>query len=207
MRTNIIKRRGYDPAIAGDELSLRIASPLITARYIANRLKNHGRTVCELCCGIGVSLIELAAAFENVIGVDNDTVVIENCKQNLARAGVTNYSLLCGDVSDRQLLGSLAADVVLYDIPYWSNHDGQVDAAGQNPDLAQLVANIRQLITGNIVIYAPAHMTYAEARAALGPCEFTKIYIDGRHDRNFVFLGALAEQNGERTIEIASKTG
>jgi len=166
------------------------------------RLKNSGGNVCELCCGIGVSLIELAKSFNSLVGVDSDAAVIENCRQNLARAGVTSHTLLCGDVSDRQLLGGITADVVLYDIPYWSNHGGQVDAATQNPDLRRLVADIRQLITSNIIVYAPTHMTYAEASSALGQCEFVKIYIYGRHDRNFVFLGDIANRIGEYAIEL-----
>lgn len=202
MRTDIIKRRGYDPAIAGDELSLRIASPLPTARYLATRLRNHGHTACELCCGIGVSLIELATVFTSVIGVDSSATVIKDCQQNLTHAGVTNYTLRCGDITDKGLLASITADVVLYDIPYWSNHDGQVNAARQNPDLAQLVATIRQYITNAIVVYAPTHMTYAEANTALGSCEFTKMFLNGRHDRTFLFLGEVAEQIGEHTIEI-----
>lgn len=176
MRTDIIQTRGYDPAIAGDELSLKIASFPTTARYLADRLKVDGGTVCELCCGVGVSLIERSKAFKKVVGVDSDAEVIADCRINLENAGVANHEVLCGDVSDANLLSQIKADVVLYDIPYWSTHSGKVDPERQNPDLEELIGNVRKLITEKIVIYTPTHMTYEEVTSALGPCEFMQVY-------------------------------
>ena len=201
MRTDIIQTRGYNPNISGDELSLKIASYPATARYLADRLKDEGNVICELCCGVGVSLIELSKTFTRVIGVDNDPAVVESCNKNLENAGVTNYKVLCGDVSDRRLLGKIDADIVLYDIPYWSTHDGQVDPKKQNPDLRKLVADIQELITGKIVIYTPTHMTYEEVVAMLGPCEYMEVFTNGKHDRNFIFLGGLAKRVGKTSIE------
>ncbi len=202
MRNDIIKTRGYDQNIAGDELSLKIASYPSTARYLAERLKEKGGTVCELCCGVGVSLLELSKSFDKVVGVDNDPDIIADCKQNLVRAGIANYELVCGDVSDRGLLTKIKADVVLYDIPYWSSHEGQVDPEHQNPDLKQLISDIRETITTNIVIYAPTHMAYESVKNELGECEYIEVYTNGKHDRNFIFLGSLIEKEGKFRIEV-----
>jgi tRNA G10 N-methylase Trm11 len=202
MRTDIIQTRGYDPDISGDELSLKIASYPATARYLTDRLKSKGSVVCELCCGVGVSLIELAEAFEKVVGVDNDPKVVENCSKNLEGASITNYKILCGDVSDPILLGKIKADIVLYDIPYWSTHSGKADPERQNPDLKKLVTKIRELITDKIVIYAPTHMTYEEFSTMLGDCEFVRVYTNGKHDRNFIFLGSLIGKPGEDSIQV-----
>lgn len=202
MRTEIIKTRGYSSDISGDELSLKIASYPVTARYLAERLKGKGDVACELCCGVGISLIELASVFQKVIGVDNSQSVINDCRKNLEHAGVTNFELLCGDVSSPELLAKLHAEVVLYDIPYWSAHSGKVDPEKQNPDLKTLITNIRKLITDRIVIYAPTHMTYTEIEALVGPCEFVRVYVNGKYDRNFIFLGDLVEQNGETVVEL-----
>ena len=158
--------------------------------------------MCELCCGIGISLIELSKSFDEVIGIDNDPSIVDDCRKNLESANITNHKLICGDVSDRQLLGNIKADVVLYDIPYWSTHSGQVNPDKQNPDLQKLIAGIRELITDKIVIYTPTHMTYEDVVSALGPCEFIKIYINGKHDRNFIFLGGLIERVGEWELEV-----
>ena len=90
MRTDIIQTRGYNPNIAGDDLSLKIASYPATARHLAKRLENQGKTVCELCCGIGISLIELSKSFDEVIGIDNDPSIVDDCRKNLESATITN---------------------------------------------------------------------------------------------------------------------
>lgn len=202
MRTDIIQTRGYDPNISGDELSLKIASYPATARYLAERLKKEGDVVCELCCGVGVSLIELSKTFNKVLGIDIDSKIVEDCRKNLEQAKIANYEVLCGDISDRELLGKIRADIVLYDIPYWSTHAGQVDPERQNPDLRNLITNIRELITDKIVIYAPTHMTYEKVVAALGPCEYIEVFTNGKHDRNFIFLGGLVRHVGTTRVEV-----
>lgn len=202
MRKDIIQTRGYDAEISGDELSLKIASYPTTASYLAERLKDSGNTICELCCGIGVSLIELSKSFNKVVGVDNDSAIIDDCRENLERVGIANYELIQGDVGDQDLLKKIKADIVLYDIPYWSTHAGQVDPKRQNPDLRKLTTYIRELITDKVVIYAPTHMTYEEVASALGPCEFMEVYMNGKYDRNFIFLGDLAKQEGKTRIKV-----
>lgn len=201
MREDLVRARGYTKGIAGDELSLKISSYPSTADYLARRLKGHGDTVCELCCGVGVSLVALANTFQHVIGVDIDEKVLANCDANLKAASVQRYTLVMGDVIDPSVLKRITADVVLYDIPYWSNHAGKVDAA-QNPDLTKLVDAIRKNITRNIVIYAPPHFSYEDARQVLGECEYAQIYTNGKHDRNFVFLGDIIEHSGTHRIEL-----
>ena len=202
MREDIIQSRGYSSTISGDELSLKIASYPVTARYLANRLKGNGDTVCELCCGVGVSLIELSRSFTKVMGVDNSFTIIDDCKKNLEEAGITNHELLCGDIRSRELLGKIRANVVLYDIPYWSTHSGQVNPEEQNPNLQELISNIRELITSKIVIYAPTHFTREEVVAELGDCEYMKVYINGKYDRNFIFLGELAQKIGVTEVNL-----
>ncbi|MBC7868824.1 class I SAM-dependent methyltransferase [Candidatus Saccharibacteria bacterium] len=202
MRDDIIQSRKYNPQIAGDELSLKISSYSKTARYLAGRLQGKGATVCELCCGVGVSLVELAVSFDKVIGVDNSQLVIDDCRANLEHAQITNYELILGNVSAKNVLQKIYADVVLYDIPYWSNHSGKVNPAKQNPNLGKLISNIRELITEDIVVYAPAHITYETIRNELGQCEYLEVWLNSKHDRNFIFLGSLIQTIGETKIEL-----
>ena len=202
MREDIIKNRGYNKQTVGDELSLKIASYPSTAKYLADRLKDRGNTICELCCGIGMSLLELAKSFDKVIGIDSDAAILADCKVNLEQADIKNYELLCGDVSDKNLLAKISADIVLYDIPYWSDHSGKVDPGKQNPNLRQLISDIRTAITSNIVIYTPTHMTYESAQAELGRLEYVEVYVNGKHDRNFIFLGELIENEGKSQVEV-----
>lgn len=202
MKEEIIKTRGYSENIAGDELSLKIASYPSTAAYLAERLQGKGDAVCELCCGIGVSLIELSKKFARVIGVDSNATILNDCETNLKNASVENYELVCGDVSSPEILSKIKADVVLYDIPYWSDHGGKVDAKQRNPDLRTLIDTIRQKVCSQIVIYAPTHMEYEKVREIVGECEFVAVYMNGKYDRNFIFLGDLIEQAGQIRVEL-----
>lgn len=203
MRDDIIKSRRYDPKIAGDELSLKISSYSTTARYLADRLKDKDSTVCELCCGIGISLIEFSSSFAKVIGVDADRSVIDHCRTNLTQAEVLNFELLTGDVNSKSLLKIINADIVLYDIPYWSSHDGKVNPSEQNPNLKELINNIQKSITKDIVIYTPSHMTYEDVSEEVGVCEFLEVWLNGKHDRNFIFLGSLVHTIGKTRVDIS----
>lgn len=202
MRDFIIKERGYNHDIAGSELSLKIASYPITAEYLAARLAGKGKTICELCCGIGITLIKLSKQFEHVIGVDNDPDIILDCETNLTNASVSNCMLLCADIISPQTIEKVKADIVLYDIPYWSDHGGKVDAKRKNPDIVALISAIRVNITSNIVIYTPPSFSYEEASAVLGACDFVRVIVNGKHDRNFIFLGDLRDHTGETTVEL-----
>jgi hypothetical protein len=47
-------------------------------------------------------------------------------------------------------------------------------------------------------------MAYESVTAALGPCEYVQIFIGEKHDRNFVFLGGIAQNTGVSTIKLAT---
>lgn len=106
------------------------------------------------------------------------------------------------DVYAKSILKNIQADIVLYDIPYWSNHSGKVNPAKQNPDLGELITNIWEFITEDIVVYTPIHITYETIRDELGECEYLEVWLNGKHDRNFIFLGSLIQTIGETKIEL-----
>jgi methylase of polypeptide subunit release factors len=202
MRTDIIKRRGYPEDFAGDELALSMSSYKQTARYLAQRVRPYGEVVCELCCGVGVSMIELTRVFRYVVGVDSNSAVLADCERNLRAAGAKNYTLIASDITTSSAFEDLQADVLLYDIPYWNHQRPEETPQLKNPDLRATVAAMRQFVTNNIVIYAPPAMTYTEVFGLLGPCEYNEVYINGKHDRNFIFLGRVAKKLGRTRTEL-----
>lgn len=205
-KTSIIKKRGYPDWIKGDKLSLYISNYPKTAKHIANRIGKKDQIICELCCAVGVSLIELAKKFKRTIGVDIDKKVIANCKKNLSNAGVINKTeLVLGDISKRSLLKKIKADIVIYDIPYWNI--GLTENTGlekKNPNLKRLVRNIRELITKNIIICAPPYYGYDEAKKDFGKCECESIFINNKQDRNYIYLGNLIKKYGTTKILLKS---
>ncbi len=196
-KEQIISKRGYRNNIQGDQYILYLSNYPIAAKYLASRL--NGNTLLELCCALGITLEALSPNFNKLIGVDIDTKVLEDCEKNLQDAGVINkISLIQSDISDENLLKSFEADVVIYDIPYWVSKelpDGS-NVLDKNPDLQEIVTNIRKYITSNIVIFAPPYMEYFTVKEQLGICEYEQIYINGRYDRNYIYLGELIRNNG-----------
>lgn len=193
MRNAIIKKRGYPGITAGSDLSLKIASYPISADWLARRLSGKGKSICELCCGVGISLIEFAKLFDNVVGVDNDKHVLRDCEYNISHAHLTNLTLIQSDIQSVNLLSSLKADIVAYDIPYWDNHSDDA-ATDKNPNLGEFITSIRRYVTDNIVIYTPPYLEHSYFTQLIGPCELVEVWINNSHDRNFVFLGNLVEQ-------------
>ena len=194
MRAKVIEKRGYSKSIKGDELSLKISSYPVTAAYLAERLAKNGDTICELCCGVGISLMEFSHHFDSVIGVDNDLQVIESARYNLQDAGVKNGELIEGDIEDPNILSTIRADIVAYDIPYWSEHGGMVEY--KNPDLKKIVDAIRATVSHQIVIYAPPHVSYGSIAELFDDFEYQQVWVNDKHDRNFVYLGSLIDRQG-----------
>ncbi|MDB5176554.1 MAG: S-adenosyl-L-methionine-dependent methyltransferase [Candidatus Saccharibacteria bacterium] len=201
MRDEIIQKRGYDSSIEGDDLSLKISSYPITAKYLSVRLAVHGGVICELCCGIGISLIEFSRHFDTVIGVDNDPYVIESARNNLQRNKITNYELILGGAEDLDTLHKIDADIVAYDIPYWSDH-GNDAVTGKNPQLSTIIDLIRVNITKNIVIYAPSDVSYDDIAKITDVFEYQEVWINDKHDRNFIYFGDLIDTLGQSSINL-----
>jgi predicted RNA methylase len=198
-REKIISKRGYRKDISGDQYDLYLSSYPVAANYLMERLAGRGKVVAELCCGVGVTLETLAKVFNHLIGVELDANALAHCRKNLEREGVLNkVTLINGDVSDEVLLRNIKADLVIYDIPYWVSlklPDG-TDILEKNPNFETLVVKIKELITEDIVVFAPPWFEYPLAERVFGKCEFQKIYINGRYDRNYIFSGNLVNQEG-----------
>lgn len=209
----IIAKRGYPSWLKapmddnGNSLDLYIATYPVVAKYVAARIGNSKKVFAELCCGLGISLIYYSNSFLKIFGVDINKTVLKYSEENLKASaadssyGLSEAELICGDVSDEELLGKISnADIVAYDVPYWSDHDNDLDR--KNPDLKELILKIRNLVTKDILIYAPTHYSFKEINKLLGPCEFQKVFVNGKHDRNLICFGALVKELGETEVHL-----
>jgi hypothetical protein len=189
-RKSIIKRRGYHKNIKGDKLSLYISNYPIVAEYIKKRIGNPNKVLAELCCGIGVTLGFMAPGFKKVIGVEIDKKILNECKENLRNAGLLKkYVLILGDINDDKILKKIKADIVIYDIPFWSK-----DSEYKNPSPKSTIERIRKFITSDIIIFCSPKFDYRLIQNELGSCEFQKVYVNGKHDRNHIYSGNLKQK-------------
>ncbi|MBP6297783.1 MAG: methyltransferase domain-containing protein [Anaerolineae bacterium] len=79
----------------------------------------EGDSVLNLCCGSGSLVIERAFRTSSrlLIGVDNDSRVLQLANEHLEAAMLSDACLICGDVTELPLPSS-AFDVLLADIPF-----------------------------------------------------------------------------------------
>lgn len=205
-RDSIIRRRGYRKDIVGDKFSLYISSYPVAIKYLGKRIGNQNKTLVELCCGVGVTLENIAEFFEQIIGVDIDKKILKQCQHNLKNSGVSEKStLILGDINDEELLKKIKADIVIYDVPYWLPHKSkkQDDLMSKNPPLGVTIEKIRKYITKDIVIFCSPHFEYSSVKVEAGQCEFQKVHINGKYDRNYVYLGNLIQKDGITKIKLS----
>ena len=204
-KRKIIRSRGYSNDLAGRQYDLYISSYKVGAEYLADRIGDKNKTVAELCCGIGVATIELAKKFKNVVVVDIDRSVLKNCKTNLRNEGLFDkVEFILGDVSKPKILESINADMVIYDIPYWVPKvlkDGELNI-NKNPDLEKLIQDIQKIISRDIIIFSPPGYEHVDILNTLGICEFQKVFVNGKHDRNYIYFGNCIQKEGITKIEL-----
>ena len=206
-RESIIKRRGYRKNIVGDKFSLYISSYSVAARYLKQRIENFNKILAELCCGVGVTLEYIADGFKQVIGVDIDKKILNQCEDNLKSAGLLQKTtLILGDINDDEILKKIKADIVIYDIPFWSPHEyeNQGDLTKKNPTLKSTIERIGKFITKDIVIFCSPKFDYELIKEQVGSCEFQKIFINGKYDRNHVYLGKLKQKDGITELKLSA---
>ncbi len=203
----LIINRGYRENVLGDKFSLYISNYPCNAKYLLSRIGNPNHTLAELCCSVGITLEYLAPGFKHVIGVDIDQEVLHSCHVNLTNAGYQEkFKLIEGDVFDNELLKGIEADVVIYDIPYWYSHEqeNQGDLLSKNPPLKELIDKITKYITPNIIIFSPVELSYEYYYENLGTIEYEQVMIDGKHNRNQIYLGELIQTEGTTQINLNS---
>lgn len=204
-RESIIKRRGYRKNISGDKFSLYISNYPITVKYLTERIGDTTKVLVELCCGVGVTLEYIGNAFNHIIGVDINKKILDECQENLKNVGLLEKdTLILGDINNDEILKKIKADVVIYDIPYWSAHtyENQGDLAKKNPALKSTIERIQKFISNDILIFCSPNFDYDMIKREVGSCEFQKVFINGRHDRNHVYLGGLKQEDGITELKL-----
>lgn len=193
---SLIKSRRLPEYIEGDELSLKISSYPIFLTYLSTRLGNRHTILLELCTGIAVGLIYLERSFKKLYGIELDYKIVKIASSNIEKSGLKDkVSIIQSDVNDIDGFKYLKPDVVIYDIPYWSDHDA--DLLKNNPDLKKLFREINKHLTKNIIIYSPPRLDYEYYKKLLNiEFELVEIYINRKHDRNVLFFGNLVNKVG-----------
>jgi tRNA G10 N-methylase Trm11 len=213
----IIKKRGYPEWIEsptdenGESLILYISTYPVVAKYLAKRIGSEEKTIAELCCGVGTSLMYLGEHCRKVIGVDISHEVLSYCRSNLEGAKKDpsicfgSYELIQGDIEDPRILRELKmkeTDIILYDIPYWYDHEKQLTS--RNPDFSDFIDKVMSVVTDKIVVYAPNHFKETQIHPSLGDYEIQQVYLNEKFDRHIIYFGSLVEKKGLTSLKLVN---
>lgn len=201
---NVIKDRDLPKYIKGDDLSLKISSYPIFLKWLSTILANKYSILLELCTGIAIGLIYLESNFKRLYGIELDSRIVNFARENIKNAGLNEkVSIIQANVGDISDYIHLKSDVVIYDIPYWSNHDA--DLLKRNPNLKILHEKISKYLTKNIIIYSPPGFDYEYYKKLLNiDLELVEIYINNKHDRNVLFFGDLINKTGTSKVFLVN---
>ncbi len=196
----------FQSSLSGTDFDLYISNYPSTAQYLAHRLKDPNKTIMELCCGIGVSLLEFAPFFKKVIGVDNDSDVLKFCEENISQSKYKRkIQIKRFDVTQNPIFIEEKIDIMIYDIPYWFDHRNRfhtLHTPQDNPNLEKIISNLKNQSLHDIVIYTPPYFSEEDAHNLHLECEYEKVYLNGKHDRNHIYLGNLIQKIGTTRINL-----
>jgi tRNA (guanine6-N2)-methyltransferase len=155
-----------------------------------------GDRVANLMAGSGTLLVErlLAGPARVAVGVDVDRAVLEDCRQNLAAAGLEGRALLlAGDVADDAWLAHGPYDVLLADPP-WGTLMG--DHAANQELYATLLERARRAAAPGARLAVLTHeirlmeRCLDRARGLWEPEGVTRVYQKGHHPRIYLLRPA-----------------
>ncbi|MFL6183787.1 MAG: methyltransferase [Actinomycetes bacterium] len=152
--------------------------------------------VANLMCGSGTLLVErlLTGPARLAVGVDRDRAVLEDCRANLAAAGLTDRAeLVQADVADDAWLAGGPYDVLLADPP-WGTLVG--DHAGNQALHATLLERAHRAAAPGARLAVLTHeirlmeRCLDQARGLWTPEGVTRVYQKGHHPRIYLLRPA-----------------
>ncbi len=202
----------FSKDIRADEDICHMSCPEVVAKHMAKKLSNFP-TAVEFCCGVGMTIVQLARTMDKVHGVDINKRYIKDTAHNAKLYGVEDkLELICGDCLDESIVKTIKADVAIVD-PDWrpigeasqENHV-HVDSIDETqPSLKEMSRLIKKHITDNMVFRLPNTFSL-EALSSLGNCELESIKWGGKTKFKIAyFFGKLNNsKETETSFEIIS---
>ncbi len=194
----------FSKEIYGDADGIYMSCPEVISKHLAEKLAKY-KTGVELCCALGITVIQLAKKLEYVYGIDMDTERIISAKKNAQLYGVQNKTeFIQGNVLDETLLKSIQAEVAILD-PDWSAGSNKkehvADLEMTQPSMKDMFFKVKKNITHNLVLRIPNTFTF-ETLSILGKCEIENIIWDNRVRFKYAFFADDIVENRETDVQF-----
>ena len=192
----------FSKEIYGDTDGIYMSCPEVISEHLAKKLAKY-ETGVELCCALGMTVIQLAKKLEYVYGIDMDKERIVSAKKNAQLYGVQNKTeFIQGNVLDENLLKSIQVEVAILD-PDWSAGSNKkehvVDLEMTQPSMKDMFYKAKENITHNLVLRIPNTFTF-ETLGILGKCEIENIIWDNRVRFKYAFFADDIVENKETNV-------
>lgn len=195
----------FSKQIFADPECFYVSCPETIGEHIARKLSRF-RTCVELCCAVGMLLVQLAKVMDKVYAVDIDRQRIEFAKKNAALYGVgKKIEFIQGNVLDEELYETLSAEVAIID-PSWRRLPLEDSQKAQNvdetyPNMRKMVELTRKHITKNFVSRIPTNFTF-ETLKDFGPCKIENVIWEGRLRFKIAYFFEGEKNNEESTVSF-----
>ena len=192
----------FSKEIYGDTDGIYMSCPEVISEHLAKKLAKY-KTGVELCCALGMTVIQLAKKLEYVYGIDMDKERIVSAKKNAQLYGVQNKTeFIQGNVLDENLLKNIQAEVAILD-PDWSAGDNKKEHVAElemtQPSMKDMFFKAKKNITHNLVLRIPNTFTF-ETLSILGKCEIENIIWDNRVRFKYAFFADDIVENKEKDV-------
>ena len=194
-----MKSKKFSQKIYGDEDGIYMSCPEIISQHLAQKLVGY-KTGVELCCAIGMTVIQLAKKMDYVYGIDmNENRIHAAIKNALLYEVEDKTKFIVGDVLDEGILKSIKADIAILD-PDWSAGSNKKEHVFNmemtQPNMKELFYKVKENITDNIVIRIPNTFSF-KTLEALGKCEIENIIWDNQIKFKYAFFSNSIVDNKE----------
>ncbi len=189
----------FSKEIYGDADGIYMSCPEVISKHLAKRLSEY-KTGVELCCALGMTVIQLAKKLDYVYGIDMDEERIVSAKKNAQLYGVQNRTeFIQGNVLDENLLQNIQAEVAILD-PDWSAGSNKkehvMNLEMTQPSIKEMFYKAKENITHNLVLRIPNTFTF-DILNVLGKCEIENIIWDNRIRFKYAFFADDILENRE----------
>ncbi|MEM0134339.1 MAG: methyltransferase [Thermoplasmatales archaeon] len=101
--------------LAFDKEGFRMSTPLIIAKYKAERLKS--KEIADLGAGIGIQALNFALVSDRVIAVENDARRVEYLKKNAEIMNIRNLDVIEGNAFDPEITDMVSETETVHSDP------------------------------------------------------------------------------------------
>jgi len=177
----------FTKPVHADEIGMRLATPEVVAKYIADRL--HCEVIADLGCGIGGQLLFFGKTCGRVYAVERDAAKLEMARQNCELYGVTNVEFILGDALSAEVRDRVRDADIIFSDPARPLTEHERTFESLEPPIPQILS-VYEGVTRDFAFHAPPQMPPSRITY---DCEREYLSLSGELNRLTLYFGSLKQ--------------